>query len=178
VLREDFDGWEPIYYAGCSACGDEYYVGNAYDVPCEDKPYRCPKCPSSTGPPCSRCGEGNARWDLLGSVTVCFGCQEKLVLGEAEPLKIRLDDGSVCDICIKYGTVPYLTHQVEGAAPVRINLCPAHFRGYMGRRLDPRSYRALRARLNAQGFRPVFLASRLWYSEDGVASAPLPEVSP
>jgi hypothetical protein len=43
-VREGFDGVEPIYYAACSVCGKEYYLGTACDVVCESKPYCCRGC--------------------------------------------------------------------------------------------------------------------------------------
>ncbi|MFO0877205.1 MAG: hypothetical protein U0840_07500 [Gemmataceae bacterium] len=126
--------------------------------------------------PCCRCDATGCPWDRIGSCPICPDCQENLALGEAEPLIQRLTQNQ-CLVCNKRGTVPYMTWPLHGRDPLAIDLCPAHFHDFLGRRLDRFSYRTLNRALQGFGMnvKQIFLLHEAFYDERGHPLQPVPE---
>src|SRR4051794_17539090 len=77
--------------------------------------------------PCSRCQAAGCPWDRIADRPVCPDCQERLTLGEGEPL-IERQRPLGCVVCGRRGTVPYCTFPLRSPDALEIDLCPAHFR--------------------------------------------------
>jgi hypothetical protein len=108
---------------------------------------------------------------------LCPDCQEALLRGESEPLLLRRESNP-CAICTREGTVRYLTFPLHEAEPIETDLCPAHLRDLMARRLSRRSFQRLRRHLNLIGLavEQIFLLHESFYDETGTALRPMPEV--
>lgn len=117
---------------------------------------------------CSRCQATGCPWDRIGDHAICPDCQEQLARGEGEPLVEKLI-ACPCVVCARTGTVRYLTFPLHGRDPLAIDLCPAHFHAFMGRRLDRYAYRAIGRALQAIGMsrKQVFLLHEAFYDERG-----------
>jgi hypothetical protein len=129
------------------------------------------------GAPCNRCGATGCHWDRLAGSPICPDCQEGLLRGESDPLVLRREERT-CAVCQKHGTVRYLTFPLHETEPIEIDLCPAHLRDLMARRLTCRAFRHLRRQLNLLGIavEQIFLLHEAFYDEHGSALRPLPEV--
>jgi hypothetical protein len=126
--------------------------------------------------PCCRCQSTGCPWDRIGDNVICPDCQEQLAMGEGEPLVEKLRK-SACAVCGQVGTVRYLTFPLHAREPMEIDLCPTHFHGFIGRRLDRSAYRILGRRLQELGLsaRQVFLLHEAFYDERGHPIQPVPE---
>jgi len=84
-----------------------------------------------------------------------------------------------CCVCQQSGTVPYLTYPLPETQALEIDLCPAHLRDLMGRRLSSRAFRRLRRQMNLLGVavEQIFLLHESFYDESGAALRPLSEMS-
>ena len=128
--------------------------------------------------PCSRCGAIGCHWDHLVGRPLCPDCQEALLRGNAEALVLRRERRG-CAVCEQIGTVRYLTFPLHEPEPIEIDLCPAHLRDLMGRRLSRRAFRRLRRQLNLLGLavEQIFLLHESFYDESGTALRPMTEAS-
>ncbi len=126
--------------------------------------------------PCSRCRATGCPWDRIGDSPVCPDCQEMLAQGEGEPLVERLRPRS-CILCPHTGTVPYLTYPLRAQGPLEIDLCPEHFRGLLGRKLDRYAFRRLSRQLQALELNAhqVFLLHEAFYDDNGHPLQPVRE---
>src|SRR5262245_60487731 len=104
--------------------------------------------------PCVTCGSTGCHWDRLDGRPVWPDgrrgrpdCTARLLRGEADALRIRREHSS-CAVCSQAGTVRYLTLPLHESEPVEIDLCPAHLRDLMSRRLSCRAFQRLRRQLN------------------------------
>jgi hypothetical protein len=127
--------------------------------------------------PCGRCSAIGCHWDRLADHPVCPDCQVELLRGESEPLILRRERRS-CAICEQLGTIRYTTFPLHESEPIEIDLCPAHLRDLMARRLTPRAYQRLRRQLNLLGLavEQIFLLHESFYDESGSALRPMPEL--
>jgi hypothetical protein len=125
--------------------------------------------------PCQRCRATGCPWDQIAGQSICPDCQELLVLGEGEPLIERLVSHR-CAICRATGTVPYVTWPLHKREALAIDLCPAHFRALLGRRLHHIGFRALARQLQGVGttVQQIFLLHEAFYDEDGRPLQPVP----
>ena len=133
--------------------------------------------PISPSAPCSRCGATDCHWDRLANKAICPDCQELLVRGEAEPL-IERREPNRCAVCERQGTIRFLSFPLREPVPVEIDLCPLHIRDLLARRLTTRAFQRLRRQLNLLGFavEQLFLLHESFYSEEGEALHPVPEL--
>ncbi|MFM7149618.1 MAG: hypothetical protein ACKO23_07225 [Gemmataceae bacterium] len=127
-----------------------------------------PETNFSLAAPCARCEATGCPWDRIGEKSICPDCQEELAGGEGEPLVERLVQES-CVVCRQMGTVRYMTFPLHSREPLAIDLCPAHFHAYLGRRLDRYAFRILERELKSLDLTPqqVFLLHEAFYDEDG-----------
>jgi hypothetical protein len=98
-----------------------------------------------------------------------------LALGEGEPLVERLQKNA-CAVCGHVGTVRFATYPLHLPEAVEIHLCPPHFHGLLGRRLDRYAFRQLsfqlqRLDLNTQ---QIFLLHEAFYDPRGHPLQPIP----
>src|SRR5437763_6188452 len=128
--------------------------------------------------PCGRCGATGCHWDCLAAQPICPDCQESLLRGESDALLLRREQRSCC-VCPQAGTVAYLTYPLHEPQALEIDLCPAHLRDLMARRLSRRAFRRLRRQMNLLGVavEQVFLLHESFYDESGTALRPLSEMS-
>jgi len=124
--------------------------------------------------PCCRCSATGCHWDCLAGQPICPDCQESLLRGESDTLLLRRE-GRSCSVCQQSGTVPYLTYPLHETQALEIDLCPAHLRDLMARRLTCRAFRRLRRQMNLLGVavEQVFLLHESFYDESGTALRPL-----
>jgi len=132
--------------------------------------------PTSTIPSlheCSRCAAAGQRCDRIAAKTYCPSCQELLALGEAAPL-IERTTKHRCAACQQVGTVSLLTFPLQQQQGIEIDLCPAHLRSLLGRRLGPKAFLQLRRRLQALGLETeeLFLLHGAFYDSNGRALQP------
>jgi hypothetical protein len=99
-----------------------------------------------------------------------------LLRGEGAPLLLRRERRG-CAICEQLGTVRYLSFPLHEAEPIEIDLCPAHLRDLMARRLTSRAFQRLRRQLNLLGLavEQIFLLHESFYDENGLALRPMPD---
>jgi hypothetical protein len=123
--------------------------------------------------PCCRCRAEGCQWDRINGVPYCPDCQESLAQGDAEPLRLRTERRR-CALCVRVGAVGFLTFPLGRSEPVEMDLCPAHFRALLGRRLDRQAFARLRRQLEALGLSPhgIFLLHEAFYDDDGQALRP------
>lgn len=124
-------------------------------------------------PPCSRCGRDDHPWDRIADRAYCPDCQEEIILGLSRPFKARTEKRA-CAACGRTGTVRYVTQPRQTATALEIDLCAAHLRGLLGRRLDAQDYHQLRRRLRSMGVsvERVFLLHDVFYDIEGNALCP------
>jgi hypothetical protein len=128
-------------------------------------------------PACSRCRSAGCPWDRIAGKPICPDCQEALAHGEGEPL-IERAEKKRCAVCQQIGTICYRTYPLHSAAGLEIDLCPRHFHGLLGRRLDAHSYHQLSRQLRAVGLTAgrVFLLHEAFYDAQGQSLQPVPEL--
>ncbi len=128
--------------------------------------------------PCARCGAIGCHWDHLAARPICPDCQEGLLRGDGEALVLKRERRG-CAVCERIGTVRYLTFPLHESEPIEIDLCPAHLRDLMARRLSRRAFQRLRRQLNLLGLavEQIFLLHESFYDENGSALRPLHDVS-
>jgi hypothetical protein len=107
---------------------------------------------------------------------MCPDCQEGLALGQGAALIARTEL-QTCSVCGRKGTLRFLTFPLEPTNPVEMDLCAAHFRALLSRRLDPVSYQHLRTQLQGLGLEvdQVFLLHDAFYDRHGRALQPAAE---
>ena len=126
--------------------------------------------------PCCRCHAVRSPWDRIGNHILCPDCQELLVRGEGEPLTQKLHKDR-CAICRTKGTVRCLTYPLHSSRPLEIDLCPAHFREYLSRRLDRSALDTLSRNLQSLGLdlSQIFLLHEAFYDDNGRPIQPIQE---
>jgi hypothetical protein len=126
---------------------------------------------------CIRCQATGCPWDRVAGKAICPDCQEAIALGEAEPLVERLERGACCAVCQRAGSVRFLSFPLHHSQALELELCPEHFRGLLGRRLDRKSFRRLRQHLEGLGItvQQVFLLHEAFYDAGGRPLQPVPE---
>src|SRR5262249_61536598 len=107
-----------------------------------------PSASASALAPCSQCEAAGCQWDQIMGRPYCPDCEEALALGQGPPLILRTLKER-CAVCEHVGAVHFLTFPLHAPSPVEIALCPAHFRGLLGRRLSPDAFHQLARRLQA-----------------------------
>jgi hypothetical protein len=122
---------------------------------------------------CSRCRATGCPWDRIGGVSICPDCQEMMIRGEGEPLRLPSEDRR-CSACGTGGTVPFVTVPLR-SRPVVIDLCQAHLRALLMRELDPDTFLELARQLQALGLVPgrIFLLHEAFYDPRGRALQPV-----
>jgi hypothetical protein len=134
------------------------------------------KAPAGTIPlfvPCCRCARADRNWDRIADKAYCPACQERLALGESEPMVERTRQG-LCAVCRRAGVVCYQTFPLQQAYPVIIDLCGQHLRDLLARCLGPSAYYQLRQQLLALGLQAddLFLLHGAFYDSQGRALQP------
>jgi hypothetical protein len=126
--------------------------------------------------PCSRCAQGDQRWDRIAGKCYCPNCEEALALGEGPPL-VQRTEPRCCAVCSKIGTLCYQTYPLHAARPVEMDLCADHLRALVGRRLSPHAFHQLRRQLYALALEPeaIFLLHGAFYDLQGRALQPAGE---
>jgi hypothetical protein len=124
---------------------------------------------------CGRCRATGCTWDRIGGLAICPDCQELLVCGEGEPLRLTPEQRS-CAACRSPGTVSFVTVPLQ-AKPLAIDLCPAHLRGLLRRELDQDAFLELARQLSTIGLAPgrIFLLHEAFYDRHGQALRPVAE---
>lgn len=124
---------------------------------------------------CARCRATGCPWDCVGGCTICPDCLEELARGEGEPLRLPRE-ARPCLVCNVDGTVPFVTVPLRAAAPIALDLCPAHLRALLRRGLERSAFHELAGQLRAAGFEPghVFLLHEAFYDGQGLALQPVP----
>ncbi len=124
--------------------------------------------------PCSRCQATGCPWDRVADKPICPDCQERLALGEGEPLVERAERRR-CAACQQVGTIRYLTYPLHVPDPVEIDLCAYHFQALLSRRLDWQAFQRLSRQLLALGItaQEIFLLHEAFYDEHGRALQPV-----
>jgi hypothetical protein len=124
---------------------------------------------------CGRCRATGCPWDRIGGISVCPDCQEMLVRGEGEPLRLHAQP-QCCAVCGAIGTLPFVTVPLRARAVV-IDLCAAHLRGLLGRRLDRQTFLELARQLEVVNLAPgrIFLLHEAFYDRQGRALQPVSE---
>jgi hypothetical protein len=122
---------------------------------------------------CSRCRATGCPWDRIGGLAMCPDCQELLILGEGEPLRMA-SEARHCSACGAAGTVSFVTVPLR-ARSVVIDLCPGHLRALLMRGLDRAAFLELARQLQACGLAPgrVFLLHEAFYDRQGRALQPV-----
>jgi hypothetical protein len=128
--------------------------------------------------PCCRCRAEGCHWDRIDGLPYCPDCQESLAQGHAEPLTLRTERRA-CALCGHVGAVRFLTFPLGPREPLEMDLCAAHFRALLARRLDPEAFASLRRQLEALGLSPrsIFLLHEAFYDDGGHALQPALEAS-
>jgi hypothetical protein len=124
-------------------------------------------------PRCERCHATGCSWDRIGGRAICPDCQELLILGEGEPLRLSPEQ-HLCAACAAPGTVSFITVPLQSKA-LAIDLCPLHLRGLLRRGLEREAFLALRRQLSSIGLTPdrIFLLHEAFYDETGRALRPV-----
>jgi hypothetical protein len=127
--------------------------------------------------PCCRCGATGCHWDRINGLPYCPDCQEALAQGHADPLTLRTERRA-CALCSHFGSVRFLTFPLGPHEPVEMDLCAAHFRALLGRRLDRGAFVRLRRQLVVLSLAPasIFLLHEAFYDEHGRALQPALDV--
>jgi hypothetical protein len=127
--------------------------------------------------PCGRCDSSGCAWDRIGGEPICPDCQEALAQGIAAPLIARCERRP-CAVCAHIGALRYVTFPLGAKEPLELDLCPQHFRDFVGRRLDSESFAQLRRGLERVRLSPrnIFLLHEAFYDEAGEALQPALEV--
>jgi hypothetical protein len=127
--------------------------------------------------PCCHCQAEGCEWDRVNGLPCCPDCQEALAQGYADPLILRTERRP-CSLCSHLGSVRFLTFPLGLREPVEMDLCAAHFRALLGRRLAPAAFAQLRRQLAVLGLSPhgIFLLHEAFYDDDGRALQPAVEV--
>ena|ERR1700722_17112078 len=122
---------------------------------------------------CGRCCATGCPWDRIGGTSVCPDCQETLVRGEGEPLRLPLDERH-CAACGSVGTLLFVTVPLRSRA-VAIDLCPTHLRALLGRALERSAFLELARQLHAAELTPgrIFLLHEAFYDRQGQALQPV-----
>jgi hypothetical protein len=112
-------------------------------------------------------------WDRVADKPICPDCQERLALGQAEPL-IERAERATCSLCGRAGTLRFLTFPLVPTDPVEMDLCGGHFRALLGRQLSPNAFRELRRQLRGAAMLPeqIFLLHEAFYDSEGRALQP------
>jgi hypothetical protein len=126
---------------------------------------------------CSRCQAQGCPWDRLAGHAVCPDCQQLILLGQSEPLRLERRPGT-CSVCRVTGVVSFQTVPLRSARLLEIDVCPEHLEGLLGRRLTPRALQRLADRLGELGLtsKQIFLLHESFYDLRGRALQPVPEV--
>jgi hypothetical protein len=126
---------------------------------------------------CGRCRATGCPWDRIGGVSVCPDCQELMIRGEGEPLRLHSQPHR-CAACGNSGTLPFVTVPLR-ARPVVIDLCALHLRELLGRRLEPEAFLELARQLLELQLVPgrIFLLHEAFYDRQGQALQPVAEAS-
>jgi hypothetical protein len=126
--------------------------------------------------PCCRCGQTALGWDRIAGKSYCPACEEAIVQGEGEPL-IEPTQRRPCTACRCLGAVTVQTFPLKSTRPLEMDLCPAHLRGLLGRKLAAHAYLHLRRQLVHLGLdvRDIFLLHELFYDAEGRALRPAGE---
>jgi hypothetical protein len=124
---------------------------------------------------CRFCHATGCPWDRIGGTPICPDCQERLVRGEGEPLRL-VAEKSRCAVCGSAGSVSFVTVPLR-AASLEVDLCPTHLRGLLRRELDRNAFRTLARQLHALGLAPgrIFLLHEAFYDRQGRALQPVRE---
>ena len=118
--------------------------------------------------PCCRCGNAQRNWDRLAGKAICPNCQETLVVGEGDPLVLRIEP-KLCAACGHEGTVRFLTFPRNQAKALEMDLCAVHLRGLWGRCLNQQAYYELCRQIQELGIdaTEVFLLHDAFYDDQG-----------
>jgi hypothetical protein len=124
---------------------------------------------------CCRCQATGCTWDRIGGLPICPDCQELLVRGEGDPLRLPPEQHR-CAACNSPGTVSFVTVPLQ-AKPLAIDLCPAHLRGLLRRELDQDAFLELSRQLSTIDLTPgrIFLLHEAFYDRHGQALRPVGE---
>jgi len=127
--------------------------------------------------PCCRCRAKGCHWDRINGEPYCPDCQEAVAQGHAEPLVLRAERRA-CALCGHIGSVRFLTFPLGSRPPLEMDLCAAHFRGLLGRQLEPEAFTRVRRLLEAVKLSPrgIFLLHEAFYDEEGQALQPAQQV--
>jgi len=122
---------------------------------------------------CSRCLASGCPWDRIGGTSICPDCQEMLIRGEGEPIRLNSEPHR-CAACGLSGTVPFVTVPLRARAVV-IDLCPTHLRALLGRRLECAAFQELARQLLGLNLVPgrIFLLHEAFYDRNGFALQPV-----
>jgi hypothetical protein len=123
--------------------------------------------------PCSRCAAGSRQWDRIAQKAYCPSCQERLVLGETEPLTERVERRR-CVVCGRIGTVRFATYPIKAKRPVEMDICGEHLRSLLGRTLGAFAFHQLRRQLRNVRLQTedIFLLHGAFYNGEGKALRP------
>jgi hypothetical protein len=124
---------------------------------------------------CDRCRATGCSWDRIGGLAICPDCQEALIQGEGEPVRLSPEQ-HLCAACGSAGTVTFITVPLQAKA-LAIDLCPMHLRGLLRRGLEREAFLALSRRLRTIDLTPdrIFLLHEAFYDETGQALRPVRE---
>jgi hypothetical protein len=122
---------------------------------------------------CVRCRATGCPWDRIGDTAICPDCQELLIRGEGDPLRLNLEL-RCCVACGSKGTVPFVTVPLRYRA-LAIDLCATHIRNLLSRRLDRAAFLELARELQAIELSPgrIFLLHEAFYDRHGRALQPV-----
>jgi hypothetical protein len=122
---------------------------------------------------CGRCQATGCPWDRIGGLSICPDCQESLIRGEGEPLRLPFEPRN-CTACGVEGTVPFVTVPLRASAVV-IDLCASHVRALLQRSLDRAAFLELARQLQTLGLSPgrIFLLHEAFYDVQGQALQPV-----
>lgn len=123
---------------------------------------------------CCRCSQPGERWDRIAAKAYCPQCQEQLAAGELEPL-VEPTVPQLCAACGRRGTVCFQTFPLQASQAIEMDLCPAHLRDVLSRRLGQSSYHQLLRQLRTLGLQAseVFLLHDAFYDRRGRALKPV-----
>jgi len=135
--------------------------------------------PTPTPPPlepCSRCRAQGCPWDRLDGAPLCPDCQQLLLLGQGDPIRIVPVEGR-CAVCRVPRVVRYQTSPLRSQRLLEIDLCPDHLEALLGRRMSPRALARLALHLEELGLSSaqIFLLHESFYDTAGRALQPVPD---
>jgi hypothetical protein len=124
---------------------------------------------------CGRCRATGCTWDRIAGLAICPDCQEQLVRGEGEPLRLAPEEHR-CAACGAPGTVSFITVPLQAKA-LAIDLCSVHLRELLRRQLDRAAFLELARQLDSMGLNPgrIFLLHEAFYDRHGRALRPVSE---